>query len=123
MKMSSPKIEVVRFANEDVIATSLFFMSAADYNAGMGTNFDTEYVWFNGSMSTANYDAAKASYEITDVHYLEGVSEDDLGFIRGMYFEEIGVYFPGHGGASYEAYVSDGRVYTKGVSYTESIGQ
>ena len=123
MKMKNPEIEVVRFANEDVIATSLFFMSAADYNAGMGTNFETEYVWFTSAMSGANYDSEKSSWKLTDISNLEGVTEDDLGFIRGMYFEETGVYFPGVGGASYEAYVSNGELYTKGVSYTESIGQ
>lgn len=44
MKISNPEMKVIRFANEDVIATSLYYMSAADYNEAMGTNYTTPYI-------------------------------------------------------------------------------
>lgn len=121
MKISNPEMKVVRFANEDVIATSLFYMSAADYNAAMGTNYTTPYVWVNGAMSGASYDSATASWKI-DVTSVEPATEDDMTFIRGGYIEEAGIYFPGTK-TGYEAYIKDGEYFTKGVTYKESIGQ
>lgn len=121
MKISNPEMKVVRFANEDVIATSLYYMSAADYNAAMGTSYDTPYVWINGAMSGASYDSSTASWKI-DVTSVEPATEDDMLFVRGGYIEEVGIYFPGTS-SSYEAYIKNGEHYTKGVTYKESIGQ
>lgn len=121
MKISNPEMKVVRFANEDVIATSLFYMSAADYNTAMGTNYTTPYVWVNGAMSGASYDSATASWKI-DVTSVEPATEDDMLFVRGGYIEEAGITFPGTT-AAYEAYIKDGEHFTKGVTYKESIGQ
>ncbi len=122
MKISNPEMKVVRFANEDVIATSLFYMSAADYNAAMGTNYTTPYVWFNGAMNGASYDSSTASWKIDVTTPVDPVTEDDLIFVRGGYIAETGVTIPGTT-ASYEAYIKDGEHYTKGVTYKESIGQ
>lgn len=121
MKISNPEMKVVRFANEDVIATSLYYMSAADYNEAMGTNYTTPYVWINGAMSGASYNSSTASYSV-NVTSVEPATEEDMLFVRGGYIEEAGIYFPGTA-SSYEAYIYDGNVYTKGVTYKESIGQ
>ena len=121
MKIPNPEMKVIRFANEDVIATSLYYMSAADYNEAMGTNYTTPYVWINGAMNGASYNSSTASYSV-NVTSVKPATEDDMLFIRGGYIEETGITFPGTK-SSYEAYIYDGNVYTKGVTYKESIGQ
>ncbi len=113
MKISKPEIEVVRFANEDVIATSLYYMSSADYNAAKGTSYTDPYVIFNGSMTPAG----DGVWKVPDPYAVTAV--EDLGLITGI--PEIG--FPGKGDISYEAYYKDGDFYTNGVTYKESIGQ
>ena len=120
MKMTNPELKVVRFNADDVIATSLYWMTSAEYEAATGEHFDTPYVWFNGSMvATGN----SGEWRITNIENIQGVSEDYLGYIVGTYFEDVGVYFPGVGGISYVPYYKDGDWYTNGVSYKESIGQ
>ena len=120
MKITKPELKVIRFSSEDVIATSLYFMSAADYNAAHGTSFDTPYVWFNGSMT--DYDPSISSWRISDIRNVDGMTEEDKGFIVGTYFEDMGVYFPGVGGISYEAFNYNDGLYTKGASYSELYG-
>ena len=110
MKINKPELKVVRFANDDVIATSLFYMNTEDFNAAMGTEYnvnETPYVYFNGEMRYVD----GTSWRIDNAHAFDAV--EDLGFIAGI--PEIG--FPGVTG--YEAYVYENGFYTKGASYQE----
>ena len=115
MKITNPKLEVVRFNADDVIATSVYWMTAADYEAATGNQVDTPYVTFNGNM-TNNYDPSTCSWEINRTTPVSPM--EDFGWIEGI--PEVG--FPGQPGA-YEAYYNNGTLYTKGVTYAESKGQ
>jgi len=115
MKITNPKLEVVRFNADDVIATSVYWMTAADYEAATGNQVDTPYVTFNGNM-TNNYDPSTCSWEINITTPVDPM--EDFGWIEGI--PEI--HYPGRPYA-YEAYYNNGTPYTKGVTYAESKGQ
>lgn len=119
MKITNPKLEVVRFNADDVIATSVYYMSAADYNAyaeqnDLATVSGKPYVYFNGDMTYVD----GTSWQITNIRSVTG--EDDLGMFTG--FTEFGITIPPTT-QGYEAYNYNGELYTKGATYLELKGQ
>lgn len=119
MKITNPALEVVRFNADDVIATSLYYMSAADYNAyaeqnDLATVSGKPYVYFNGDMTYVD----GTSWKIENIHSVGG--QDDLGMFTG--FSWGGTYFPPMK-QGYEAYSYNGELYTKGATYLELKGQ
>lgn len=119
MKITNPKLEVVRFNADDVIATSLYWTTSEAYEAATGVHYDTPYVWFNGDMSATDN---SGEYRIDNIYAVEGITEDSLLFVRGGYIPDAGITFPGTKSA-YQPYYKDGDWYTNGVTYKESIGQ
>lgn len=120
------KLDVCRFSNEDVIATSgflpstitgLFYIPASDYDGGsLGSS---GYVSFNGN--GGGYDSAAGGYLITDIYgaYLDTDNErDDLinkggemaAFVPASFFEGLAE-------KTYDAYSYGGNYYTNGVNY------
>ncbi len=137
MKITNPELKVVRFANEDVIATSfgplsgtngLFYIPAGEYS---GTYSGTgNYVEFNGTLG--NYSGGK--YEITNIYNATADIDPDRSVLvskqTGM------VFMPGTGTPvpasvletyakqGYDAFsYGGGKYYTNGVSYYESYWQ
>ena len=124
MKITNPELEVVRFNADDVIATSLYYMSAADYNALYGTDFTSDYVQFNGDMvATGN----SGVWGITNIYNVQAAPDDEVpGLMSGgaVYIPELGMTLPSTvmepiARQAYNAFKSDDGIYTKGVTYYE----
>lgn len=127
--MTDLKLDVVRFSNEDVIATSLYYATAAAFNSAFGTSYTSDYVQFNGSM-TGYSDEAGGRY-VTNVY---GVSEADNDEMEGLmsggsvYLPDVGITIPSTVMApiaqqAYNAYSYNGGLYTKGATYYETYWQ
>ena len=99
MKLSELKLNVVRFANEDVIATSFFAVANGD-------GYDI-YRGVTGEYSDAN----GGWYVALDGSPINHVSNDDFEDYSQGLFTEPGLY---------EIY---GEYYTKGATYSEISGQ
>lgn len=132
MKITNPELKVVRFDNEDVIATSFFYLSAADYTATFGTAFDQdhEYVELIGAMTS--YDSSQNAWLVNantanpNPQYASTLSNlKDIaaggGYIYPQELGGIGIpVSPGLFQATkegYDAYIYNGNIYTKGASY------
>ncbi len=118
-RLTNPELKVIRFASEDVIATSLYYATSAAFNAAQGTNFTSDYVMFNGSM---RYDGDLGAYLISDIKAPTASSAEDKVFFSGGYIPEAGITLPPHGNG-YDAYEYNGGLYTNGVSYVDRSGQ
>ncbi len=131
------KLEVIRFANEDVIATSSligaltgkpgsFYMPTSQYSGGA---LGGDYVYFNGTFG--NYDGNV--YNITSPYGFVSDTESNRAALApggGDYtFPDEGVTVPGSilgniAKQHYDAFsYSDGQYYSNGVSYYESYWQ
>ena len=140
MKITNPELKVVRFANEDVIATSfgplpslsgrngLFYIPAGDYS---GTYSGTgNYVQFNGTFGPYR----GGSYEITNINGATADVDPDRSVLVA---KQTGIVFmPGTGTPvpadvleniakqGYDAFsYGNGQYYTNGISYYESYWQ
>lgn len=119
MKITNPELKVVRFNSEDVIATSLYLMSAADYNTAAGTSYTKPYVMFNGDMTT--YDETNQAWQIANIHAV--TEEDDVTFFTGGYIPEVGYSIPPLApGYTYRAFADGTVLYTNGVTFSEVPG-
>lgn len=134
IKITNPELKVVRFANEDVIATSfgplsgtdgLFYIPSGDYS---GTYSGTgNYVEFNGTFSSYS----NGVYGISGINGAkDGIDGDRNNMVTGtVYFPDVGITLPSSVMANiakgyYDAYsYGDGQYYTNGVSYYETYYQ
>ena len=113
MKISKLELEVVRFANDDVIATSLYIIPYSQYHDDAYGSFGgSDYVIMEGEQ--LHYDDAQKGWLIA--------SYPEFGIDADMYANII--TNPGSYGfdrySTYDAYQgSDGYYYTKGASYGE----
>lgn len=135
MKIAELKLEVVRFASEDVIATSagpltgmngLFYIPTNSYGgtySGSGN-----YVEFSGTFGQLG----GSGYEITGINGAKaGVDGDREGLMssNGTYFPELGITIPNTAMApiaqqAYDAFsYGNGQYYTNGVSYYDQYWQ
>ena len=130
MKVSNPELKVVRFANEDVIATSGYFMSATDFNSLYGTSFTSDYVRFNGYMT--GYDDAAGGWAVApNLASATNAANDEIeGVMSGgsYYFADFDVtvdttHMAPIAQQHYGAYSYEGGLYTKGASYYELYWQ
>ena len=115
MKMTKPELKVVRFASEDVIATSGYYIESANW---MGNNsYSDPYVHFYGEMG--EYSSGAQGWIIYGVGGDSGESSE----YRESYINDIATSNPSTaqalGGHLYDAYYYDGNYYTKGASYYE----
>ena len=106
MRISTPELNVVRFANEDVIATSLYII--ADGNAYSG------YSMFSGTMAPTG---ESGTWIVTKNG---GSWEIDEATIEN---EKIGAYGD-EWTMTYDVYQTEenGPYYTKGASYYDLYG-
>lgn len=119
MKITNPKLEVVRFNADDVIATSLFIMRASEYNSLYGTDFTSNYVQFNGSIVTTS--GKSGVWGIENVHAAEEAIDDEVAELSDPFFVN---YIKSFAAMTYEAYKDDDdTICTKGVSYWERYGK
>ena len=128
------KLEVVHFANEDVIATSAgpltgksgsFYIPSGQYNSGaLGGN----YVQFNGTFG----DYSAGGYNITNISGAAVESGDERdGLMSGgsYYFPDVKITVDMSDLAPiakqyYDAFsYSNGQYYSNGVSYYEQYWQ
>lgn len=124
MKITNPKLEVVRFNADDVIATSLYYMKAADYNALYGTSFTSNYVEFQGSMVAPDKSGV---WGITNIYGAKAAKDDDIAGLMsgGSYtFPDVGVTVDMSDMApvarqAYNAFKGDDGISTHGVTYYE----
>ena len=107
MKITNPEMKVVRFENEDVIATSMFII--ADDESGTFSIFEgsmygpvEEGVWNIGTNGEKNE-----------------ISQDEIDNIKAGY---TGAYNSWYGIPVYDAYKEDSYYRTKGASYYEMYG-
>lgn len=110
MKISNSELKVVRFANEDVIATSMFFV--ADPNSDTGY-----YRIDNGAMVPS--DEAGTWIVVYDPYSKMEVGSETLDYAR----ENVNFLY--NADSIFDAYVDpngSGAYYTKGVSYWELYG-
>ena len=117
MRISELELKVVRFSNEDVIATSGYFINSASFT---GASYSEPYVHFYGEMGS--YDDEAKGWIIYGANSDSGVSEE---YING-YINDISTSNPSTayalGNNLYDAYLYDGNYYTKGASYYELYG-
>lgn len=135
MRMAELKLEVVRFASEDVIATSagpltgltsgLFYIPAGQYAGYTGS---ASYVQFSGDFG----EQSGGNYEIINIRGVSGDDDDDrAGLMSGGSYT-----FPGVGVTvdmshlapiaqqAYDAFsYGNGKYYTNGVSYYNQYWQ
>lgn len=129
MKISNPEMKVVRFANEDVIATSLYYASAADFNSAFGTNFTSDYVEFNGSMT--GFDSAAGGWYVSNVYGAQEADSDSMEGLKSggsIYLPEYGITIPSTAAEpiarqAYSTYSYNDGLYTKGATYYELYWQ
>lgn len=105
MKISNSELKVVRFANEDVIATSMFFVADPASETG--------YYRVYGSMAPSGDEGT----------WVVGYNSYDKYEIDAETIENERTYYPY--ADTFDAYVDpngSGAYYTKGVSYWELYG-
>ncbi|MBQ6980167.1 MAG: hypothetical protein IJQ07_05925 [Clostridia bacterium] len=122
MKITNPKLEVVRFNADDVIATSLYYMKTADYNALFNKNLTSDYVEFEGTMVPTGESGVWGITNIYNVKEADG--EDMEGLMSGGSVVFGGVTIPSTfmestAKIAYNAFKRDDGIYTKGVTYYE----
>ncbi|MBR6903029.1 MAG: hypothetical protein IKN39_03980 [Clostridia bacterium] len=101
MKIAKPELKVVRFASEDVIATSIFAVLQNDgsYNVysgaidsvvpetdGWHVNMDTTTTLYNWSEEKFNEEKNKLGYDVMYLAYL-GTYNDSQYYTNGAPFE------------------------------------
>ena len=139
MRISNPELKVIRFATDDVIASSallgplsgqtgLFYIPAGDFGGSYsGTG---NYVQFNGTLGSYSGGA----YEITGIYgATAGVDGDkaNLDSIQHgqVYMADVGITLPATvfesiAQQTYDAFsYGNGKYYTNGTSYYESHWQ
>ena len=108
MKMTKPELKVVRFASEDVIATSVYYDQANNmviYGSMYGMPND-EGSWMIGYWGT---DSIESSESITNPDHVKNQVQNGTMADYGHSYYQV-----------YDAYKgSDGYYYTKGASYAE----
>ena len=112
MKITNPKLEVVRFNADDVIATSLYYIKDGDV-----------YKQFEGIMSPDS----NGRYMITPVSDFEVVDDETVeGLMSGgwTYLPDVGITIPSTAKEpiarqTYTAFKIDDDYYTYGVTYYE----
>lgn len=125
------KLDVCRFSNEDVIATSfgvgpltgtknaMFYIPSSEYGDG---TFPGNYVYFQGNFGGYN----GAAYEITNISGAKSGDSDRNALLPPAgYFEDEGVtidpsdmwFIELVASKSYDAYSYGGNYYTNGVNY------
>ena len=109
MKMVTPELKVVRFENEDVIATSMFIVADADSSTG--------YSIFEGTMYGPGDDGA---WTIGTNGWKNEISQDEIDDIKA---DHTGPYNSWYGEPIYDAYTEDQYYKTKGASYYDLYGQ
>ncbi|MBR3144947.1 MAG: hypothetical protein IKF53_03525 [Clostridia bacterium] len=135
--MINLKLEVIRFSNEDVIATSAmlgplsgqlgwFFIPTSQYGDG---SLGGDYVQFGGRFG----DYSGGAYNITNIYDVSGNAQGDraeIGPDADGYFDETGVpvfLYPTLANVAKETYdafsYGDGQYYSNGVNYFESYWQ
>ncbi len=133
--MINLKLDVIRFSNEDVIATSAmlgplsgktgsFYIPSSQYNGG---SLGGEYVTFNGTFG----DYTGSGYNITNANGFAVDSDERDGLMSGgsYTFPDVGVTVDMSDLAPiakqyYDAFsYGDGQYYSNGVSYYESYWQ
>ena len=108
MKMTNPELKVVRFANDDVIATSMFIVADPDSTSG--------YSYFNGNMTY--YDSDEKGWGVYNAD--GGFTPLDLEELNDYKAHPNNYYFLGE---TYDTYTGEfGNLFTKGASYWELYG-
>lgn len=132
-RLTNPELNVIRFASEDVIATSFgplsgltrsFYIPSSQYNGG---SLGGDYVTFNGTFG--DYDGS--AYNITNASgFTVDVDERDGLTSGGSYtFPDVGVTVDMSDMAPiaqqyYDAFsYGDGQYYTNGISYYDQYWQ
>ena len=126
MKITDLELEVVRFADGDVIATSLYYAPSAAFNSVYGTSYSSNYVQFEGSMT--NYDSTAGGWYISNVYGAAAADDDEMAGLKSggaMYFPDVGITIPMSHMAplaqqAYDAYSYNDGLYTKGATFYES---
>lgn len=124
MKITNPELEVVRFNADDVIATSLYYMKAADFNAMRGTSFTSDYVEFEGTMFPTGESGV---WGITNIYNEKPATGSDIaGLMSGgdYYDPDTGDTIPGWfmestARIAYDAFKGNNGISTHGVTYYE----
>lgn len=133
-RLTNPELKIIRFASEDVIATSLgplsglkggFYIPSSLYNGGsLGGN----YVEFQGTFG--DYDGS--AYNITNANgFKADVNNDRDGLTSGgsYTFPDVGITVDMSDMAPiaqqyYDAFsYGDGQYYTNGISYYDQYWQ
>ncbi|MBR4910509.1 MAG: hypothetical protein IKZ47_04220 [Clostridia bacterium] len=116
-KLGNLELKVVRFASQDVIATSFYVIPYSQYHDDVYGSFDyADYVLMEGEQ--LYYSDAEKGWAIASYPYY-GFDADEYQDLKNN---------PGSFGYNrysiYDAYQgSDGYYYTKGASYGELSGQ
>ena len=109
MKMTNPELKVVRFENEDVIATSMFIIEDDQSSTGFSI--------FEGSMYGP---VEEGTWAVGTSGWKNDISQDEINDIRTA---QNGYYYSWYGEPVYDAYeTGDGYIYTKGASYYDLYG-
>ena len=106
MKMATPELKVVRFANEDVIATSLFFVA----DPASETGYYGVYGTMAPSADAGTWIVGYNSYDLYEV--TAETIENERTY--HTYADTFDAYLDPNGSGAY---------YTKGASYWELYGQ
>lgn len=129
MKITNAELKVVRFNSEDVIATSLYYMPSAAFNALAGTDYSSDYVQFEGIMT--GYDPDASGWAITNIGAVSAADTDEMDGLKSggsFYFPDVGITIPMSHMAplaqqAYEAYSYNDGYYTKGATFYETYWQ
>ena len=114
MKMTNPELKVVRFANEDVLATSFYIVADPSSYTGYSQFAGTKYGPVDEGVWYVERSGGKWSISVDDINTLKNPGE----YAPGEYYD-VGQYI------TYDAYQTevDGPYYTHGASYYELYGQ
>ena len=130
-RLTNPELKVIRFASEDVIATSVllgktgtFYIPSGQYSGG---SFSGNYVEFNGTFNSYS----DGVYGISGIYGAKGDVDSDRDVLISpppYYFNDTGVTVAGEFMANmskniYDAYSYDGQYYTNGISYYDTYWQ
>ncbi|MBO4693395.1 MAG: hypothetical protein J5659_03255 [Clostridia bacterium] len=128
-RLTNPELKVIRFASEDVIATSLYYAPSAAFNAINGTSFTSDFVEFEGSMTS--YDPAAGGYSVSNIYNVKAANNDDIDGLKSggsWVVPGVGITIDMSSMApvarqSYNAYSYEGGLYTNGVTYYDTYWQ
>lgn len=130
-RLTNPELNVIRFASEDVIATSAllglsrsFFIPSSQYS---GSSFSSDYVEFYGTFSSYN----DGIYGISNISGAKAADNDEMDQLKsGGAVVVHGVTLPVNptmktmANQYYDAYsYGDGQYYTNGISYYDTYWQ